>query len=202
MYTRMRLIIKELKTTIELILCECGCGLTRPRYDVNNNERRFIQGHNSKLAKLENNNNWKGGKTYHSRGYILLCKPDHPKASKTGYVYEHRYVYEQYYKCCLLDCVDIHHINGIRNDNRIENLEPMSKSKHVSNHFKKDMSDRQCILCGTKKTCISIYAKWYKYNNGLICDNCYQKNKRKKLGYGIAGQNSSTAPSPSLSILS
>lgn len=187
-------------TTTELILCECGCGLTRPKYDSGNNERKFIHGHN---IKGENNQNWKGGKRHHC-GYILLLKPDHPKADKTGYIREHRYIYEQYYKCCLLDWVDIHHINGIRNDNRIENLEPMSKSKHVSNHSKKDMSDRKCLICGSKETCVYIWVKWYKYENGFICNKCYcyLKNRRKKLGYGNNGHDSSTSKSPSLSILS
>ena len=33
-------------------------------------------------------------------------------------------------------CDKIHHRNGIRSDNRIENLQPMTNSEHVSLHHK------------------------------------------------------------------
>ena len=60
--------------------------------------------------------------------------------TKTGYItltiLEHRYVYEQYYNCCLLPWVHIHHKNGIKHDNRIENLQPLTASQHRNLHDK------------------------------------------------------------------
>ena len=49
-------------------------------------------------------------------------------------IVEHRYMYEQYYKCSLLKWVEVHHINGNKRDNRIENLEPLNNKQHKHKH--------------------------------------------------------------------
>jgi hypothetical protein len=53
---------------------------------------------------------------------------------KRRMVCEHRKIYEEYYKCCLLKWIAIHHKNKIKIDNRIENLEPQTFSIHTHNH--------------------------------------------------------------------
>lgn len=75
--------------------------------------------------------NWKGGKITKADGYIVVQAPDHPKASTKGYVLEHRLVMEQHLKRFLKEDETVHHLNGIRGDNRIENLE-----LRVGNHGK------------------------------------------------------------------
>lgn len=71
----------------------------------------------------KDNGNWKGGRVYNKNGYIMVCCPDHPNATLHGhYIVEHRLVMEKYLGRYLKSNEIIHHINGIRDDNRIENL--------------------------------------------------------------------------------
>lgn len=56
-------------------------------------------------------------------GYVLLYMPDHPNCAVSGGYPEHRYVMEQTIGRILVKGENVHHKNGIRNDNRPENLE-------------------------------------------------------------------------------
>jgi hypothetical protein len=80
-----------------------------------------------------NNPMWKG-KVNRSNGYIGIRKPDHPFASKDGYVMQHRLVVEAALGRYLTKDEDVHHINGIKTDNRLENLEVLHKSEHARFH--------------------------------------------------------------------
>ena len=74
-------------------------------------------------ANSENNGNWQGGRTNHSKGYIYIKNRDHPRSGKNGYVFEHILVMESEIGRYLLKGENVHHTNGIRSDNRLENLE-------------------------------------------------------------------------------
>ena len=65
---------------------------------------------------------WKNGRYTNSKGYVLIYAPDHPFATAGCYVLEHRLVVEKRLGRYLLPSEIIHHINGIRDDNRDENL--------------------------------------------------------------------------------
>jgi len=75
---------------------------------------------------------WKGGKYKpNDAGYIQLWIPEHPRANSRHYVLEHIVVWEEYHHKTLPRGYVIHHLNGIKNDNRPENLVAMKKAEHI-----------------------------------------------------------------------
>lgn len=64
-----------------------------------------------------------GGGHVSSGGYRMLYRPDHPAAQSGRYVPEHRVVMEESLGRLLLPGENVHHRNGDKLDNRIENLE-------------------------------------------------------------------------------
>lgn len=70
----------------------------------------------------KNNPRWKGGKHKHSKGYVLVRYFRHPFAIAGGYIFEHRLVMEQILGRYLKPNEFVHHRNGIKDDNRPENL--------------------------------------------------------------------------------
>src|SRR3990167_1213822 len=68
----------------------------------------------------EQHPNWNGGRTINCAGYIQIYLPIHLYCSGKGYVFEHRLVMEKKLGHYLTRSEIIHHINGNRQDNRIE----------------------------------------------------------------------------------
>lgn len=86
------------------------------------------------------NPSWHGGRMIRN-GYVWLYMPDHPDA-RGNYIKEHRYVMEQHMGRRLLPHEDVHHKNEIKTDNRIENLELLTRSEHSRNHNLADPQPR------------------------------------------------------------
>lgn len=80
--------------------------------------------------KGERGNNWKGGRLIR-KGYVWIWCPDHPARANTKkpYVLEHILVVEKRLGRYLLPHENVHHQNGIRDDNSESNLELWSKSQ-------------------------------------------------------------------------
>ena len=68
-------------------------------------------------------------KTINKNGYVCWYDPESIHASRHGRVYEHRYVMGESIGRSLYDHENVHHKNGDRSDNRLENLELWSKSQ-------------------------------------------------------------------------
>lgn len=64
------------------------------------------------------------------QGYVMVYEPDHPNRSFKGWQYEHRIVAERGLGRYLGSDEHVHHINGIKDDNRPENLQVMSAIDH------------------------------------------------------------------------
>lgn len=75
-------------------------------------------------------------------GYIRVWQPNHPLASKDGYVLEHRKVAFDaglWFEGCF-----IHHKNHDKTDNRLENLEAKLPGEHGHDHaFERGWSRNQ-----------------------------------------------------------
>ncbi len=115
-------------------LCKCDCG-----------NRTLVLTHALKFGKIKscgcylrdlmiarkgsNHPNWNGGRHHHNDGYIRVYASDHPFASRRGYILEHRLVMEKALGRFLNPDENVHHINGVRDDNRPENLELWVRSQ-------------------------------------------------------------------------
>lgn len=72
-----------------------------------------------------------GAKQKRKDGYIQVYYPKHPDGTRNGFVLEHRLVAEQKYGRRILKTEHVHHLNGVKDDNRPENLEVISPSAHA-----------------------------------------------------------------------
>lgn len=102
--------------------------------------KKLSQNHREKVIRsLKNgkgidNGNWKGGKTI-TEGYVLVRIPEHPNARSNGYYPEHRLVMEDKLERLLNREEVIHHVNGNKLDNRLENLVLTTHHAHGKHHW-------------------------------------------------------------------
>ena len=97
----------------------------------------------NKFKRGRKHPNWKGGKKIDRDGYIYIWRLGHPLSKK--YVAEHRLVMEKHLGRYLKTDEIVHHINGIKDDNRIENLELTSNEKHARKQIIRKII---CSKCG------------------------------------------------------
>lgn len=109
---------------------------------------RFMKNHGIKARvsckrdqRGEKNSYWRGGRRISKEGYVEIYMPDYPKAKPNGYVREHTLVAERMLGRPLVffgmrdsRTEVVHHINGIKTDNRPENLLVLCVNEHHKLH--------------------------------------------------------------------
>ena len=89
---------------------------------------------------------WENRKKPHARritasGYVLIyAGRDYPGTTKTGHILEHRKVMQDILGRPLLAVENIHHMNGVRDDNRPGNLELWTRSQPQGQRVKDKIS--------------------------------------------------------------
>jgi hypothetical protein len=92
-----------------------------------------------RFKNINNHPRWKGGRRQHRiGGYVSIYSPNHHFKTKEGYVREHRLVMERYIGRYLKPEEVVHHINGIKDDNRKENL-MLFKTDNIHKFFHKQI---------------------------------------------------------------
>jgi len=115
-----------------------------------------------------------------NHGYVLKLALNHPNARK-GRVQEHRLVMEKYLGRYLKKGEVVHHKNGIKDDNRLENLELMSNAEHSSIHAKERLigykyTIEKCEQCGKER---KTKPSWKADSKHHFCSQkCYRKWKK------------------------
>jgi len=79
---------------------------------------------------IARNPNWQGGRVKTGTGYFKILAPTHTRADSCGYVLEHIIIWEQTHSKPLPKGWIIHHLNGIKDDNRPVNLAALPNKKH------------------------------------------------------------------------
>ncbi len=105
----------------------------------------------------EEHYNWKGGISRSLNGYIIVRvnknNPFFPMAkSRARQILQHRLVMAEHLRRCLKENEVVHHINGIKDDNRLENLCLVTLKTHEGNTLIRTLQKRirelEAILSG------------------------------------------------------
>jgi len=108
-------------------------------YTRNTSTSRKLWAKQRRIQGLPASNSWKGGRCIRE-GYVAIWVTDLCK-----YIPEHRLVWEQTHNQKLPEGWVIHHINGIKSDNRPHNLVAMPRKKHNINTYELLQIARQRI---------------------------------------------------------
>jgi hypothetical protein len=115
-----------------------------------------------------------------SNGYRLLLMPEHNRAMKgnnwDGYVYEHVVVAEKFLGREMKDDEVVHHLDGNRANNRIENLLVLQRGQHNKFHAWLDAGAPSVKALGKQ----GVNSGKAKVTEPTYCDSCGRTLQRKQ----------------------
>jgi hypothetical protein len=166
------------------IVCE-QCG--EVSHNQNRRQRYCNQTCMGMARRGPGNPNWGGGKSLRGDGYVEIPLSAHPRASSSGRILEHIVVMEGHLQRQLEPGETVHHINGVKNDNRAENLHLFeSNSAHTTYHaaLRPPPPPKKLCFCGR-----TMIAK-------RLCDKHYRRMRKNKRLRAVWDASSTTFSPP------
>jgi hypothetical protein len=118
-----------------------------------------------------------GNARLNKRGYYIISSKKECNNRKKL----HRLIYEDYYKVSLLDYVDVHHIDGDKTNNDINNLELLTHEEHSRQHM---LGDRNPMKSKEARLKLSQSRKGKDY---LSAEQRYNKTKVQAERHNVLG---------------
>jgi len=135
---------------------------------------------------------WNIKKIVSKGDYYYAIVLDHPNRTKNNYVLLHRIIMENHLGRILNANEVVHHINGNKKDNRIENLEVMIDREHSSHHHSqigRTMVILKCPNCGVEFVREKRETFLVKHTSYTCCSpRCRGQFSRNIQLYGITDQ--------------
>ena len=122
---------------------------------------------------------WEIKKIIKKGEYLYAIVPDHPNKTKNNYVLHHRIVIENNLKRLLNKNEIVHHKDGNKHNNSIENLEVMSVSNHSRLHTKTGRTYVEFVCPNCNKTFLKE-KRQLRVENPKCSRKCNGQYSRKK----------------------
>ena len=126
-------------------------------------------------ARGANHFAWKGGRRKHTNGYIWILVDG-------KYWLEHRWVMMQHLGRTISRSEHVHHLNGNKLDNRIENLELLSVAEHTRQHNPRLGTGKPILF--SSLNCEVQFTSRHQSEGPKFCSSAcfgrYQKGKPKR----------------------